>query len=85
MAPLAGSERSPAIYQFRHLSFQEALFALECVDKMPDKLWSSDEKAAATLKDPFLRNTLKIGGGGLRSQHQTCVCGRVGCSYCERG
>ena len=56
----------PAIYQFRHLSFQEALFARwlavgggagEWAD------WKDDAAAAESLNDPSLRNALRIGGG----------------------
>ena len=59
---LAASEGSPALYQFRHLSFQEALFARKCCEK-PSLIWASEKQAIQTLKDPFLFNTLKIGGG----------------------
>ena len=57
---------SPAIYQFRHLSFQEALFAKGLlVDGAAAEWagWQDDSAAAKSLKDPSLRNALRIGGG----------------------
>jgi hypothetical protein len=57
---------SPAFYQFRHLSFQEALFAEEltaCEAAADWAGWRDDQAAAKSLMDPSLRNTFRIGGG----------------------
>ena len=59
-----------AIYQFRHLSFQEALFAQQLVDGGGAATWAGwqdDAAAAESLKDPSLTNSLRIGKGALWS------------------
>ena len=55
----------PAVYQFRHLSFQEALFAMWLADNGAALWagWKDDNAAAVSLKDPSLKNVLRIGGG----------------------
>eukprot|EP00966_Prymnesium_polylepis_P123958 2866607-Prymnesium_polylepis.1 len=56
----------PAIYQFRHLSFQEALLAkwLLADGAVAEWAgWKDDAAAAMSLKDPSLRNSFRIGGG----------------------
>ena len=56
-----------ALYQFRHLSFQEALFAEHLVNGGAATWagWRDDKAAAASLNEPSLRNALRIGGGAL--------------------
>ena len=57
---------TPAIYQFRHLSFQEALFAKWLTDGEGAGEWAGwkdDAAAAESLNDPSLRNALRIGVG----------------------
>ena len=58
---------SPAVYQFRHLSFQEALFGAKLVHHGVGNWagWKDDDAAARSLKNGWLRNTLRIGGGAL--------------------
>ncbi|KAL1520434.1 hypothetical protein AB1Y20_022017 [Prymnesium parvum] len=54
-------------YQFKHLSFQEALVAQAVVeggDGVRDRFWK-DDLVAATRVRAFYRNTLAIGGGHL--------------------
>ena len=60
---------TPAIYQFRHLSFQEALFASQLIRGGAATWagWQDDYAAANSLKEPSLRNALRIGGGALGS------------------
>lgn len=61
----------PAIYQFRHLSFQEALFSKSLLaDEGAAEWtgWKDDAAAAKSLKDPSLRNALRIGGGVLAEE-----------------
>ena len=61
---------SPAQYQFRHLSFQEALVAQQLVDGCGAATWAGwqdDAAAAESLKDPSLTNSLRIGRGALGS------------------
>ena len=53
-------------YQFKHLSFQEALFVEGViVDEgvLRDALWSNNKAAQKNLCAPFLRNSFKIGHG----------------------
>jgi len=57
----AGDGRE-VVYQFRHLSFQEALFALALVSG--EATWKPEDPSSVT-KDLFFRNTLKIGGRPL--------------------
>ena len=58
---------TPAIYQFRHLSFQEALFAKQLVEVGAATWagWRDDKAAVESLKEPSLRNALRIGGNAL--------------------
>eukprot|EP00966_Prymnesium_polylepis_P035116 816262-Prymnesium_polylepis.1 len=58
---------SPALYQFRHLSFQEALFVMHLAGGGAAEWagWKDDEAAVKSLKDPSLKNVLRIGGGAL--------------------
>ncbi|KAL1503443.1 hypothetical protein AB1Y20_011931 [Prymnesium parvum] len=54
-------------YQFKHLSFQEALVAQAVVEGdegVRETFWKDDDRAATRLR-PFYRNTLVIGGARL--------------------
>ena len=63
----AQTEVAPAQYQFKHLSFQEGLFAQHLL--MQAELgwegWETDESAAAFLNNPFMNNTCRIAAGLL--------------------
>jgi hypothetical protein len=55
------------VFQFMHLSFQEALFANEMI-RNPDlvsSFWKSDDTALQVLESPLYQNSLVIGGHGL--------------------
>jgi len=55
-------------FQFKHLSFQEALFceslAMSDVTAV-DAFWESDEVAVRNMNNPFYRNTFSIGSGHI--------------------
>ena len=63
----AQTELAPAQYQFKHLSFQEGLFAQHLLLLAQDgwEGWQSDEKAASFLNNPFMNNTCRIAAGHL--------------------
>ena len=67
----AQAEESPGQYQFKHLSFQEALFAEDLVELASSTSgwagWQNDREAAAFLNNPFMNNTCRIAGGNLGS------------------
>ena len=52
------------LYQYRHLSFQEALAARALVSSAASAP-ASDEKVKELLREPFQHNMLRIGGGTL--------------------
>ena len=52
-------------FQFKHLSFQEALFVQAVgLGEVPD-FWATDEQAAAIINDAFFTNVFAIGHGHL--------------------
>ena len=55
------------VFQFSHLSFQEALAAQDIVasDAESFDAWATDNSASAFVKEPFNHNMLRIGGGVL--------------------
>ena len=62
------TDSAPALYQFKHLSFQEGLFArdlLSQVDKKQWKGWQSDETAAEFLNNAYMNNVCRIAAGEL--------------------
>ena len=63
----AQTEVAPAQYQFKHLSFQEGLFAqhLLMMAEVGWEGWENDEAAAAFLNNPFMNNTCRIAAGYL--------------------
>jgi len=52
-------------FQFRHLSFQEALFSSSLVDHVGPPLWPDSSTAARFLNDPYNKNVCRIGGASL--------------------
>ena len=57
------TDEAEAQYQFKHLSFQEGLYAQFLFLKAKEGRWdgwSSDLRAAAFLNDPFMNNTCRI-------------------------
>ena len=52
-------------FQFKHLSFQEALFVQAAMRGDAAAFWSSDAVAARVLGTPFFTNALRIGKGHL--------------------
>ena len=54
-----------AQYQFRHLSFQEGIFAEALLGGLGEGLLSSWEKMRPTLENPFYENAFRIGAGEL--------------------
>ena len=66
----AQTELAPAQYQFKHLSFQEGLFAQDLLLKAEEgwETWEDDEKAAGFLNNPFMNNTCRIAAGYLGSR-----------------
>ena len=58
---------SPAIYQFRHLSFQEALFVQHLVERGAANWpgWKDDSAGVLALGDRSLKNALRIGAGAI--------------------
>ena len=63
----AQTDASPAKYQFKHLSFQEGLFAQHLLMQAEEgwEGWANDEAAAEFLNNPFMNNTCRIGSGFL--------------------
>ena len=63
----AQTEVAPAQYQFKHLSFQEGLFAQHLLIMAQDGWdgWATDESAAKFLNNPFMNNTCRIAAGHL--------------------
>merc|ERR1712185_223840 len=63
----AQTELAPAQYQFKHLSFQEGLFAQDLLIKADIgwETWETDETAAEFLNNPFMNNTCRIAAGYL--------------------
>ena len=61
----AQTELAPAQYQFKHLSFQEGLFAQHLLIQAEAgwEGWETDEKAAEFLNNPFMNNTCRIAAG----------------------
>ena len=57
------TEDAEGQYQFKHLSFQEGLFAQYLFNEAAEGKWDgwlSDESAAIFLNDPFMNNTCRI-------------------------
>ena len=63
----AQTELAPAQYQFKHLSFQEGLFAQDLLLKAEAgwETWETDLTAAEFLNNPFMNNTCRIAAGYL--------------------
>ena len=63
----AQTELAPAQYQFKHLSFQEGLFAQHLLMQAEEgwSQWETDESAAEFLNNPFMNNTCRIAAGYL--------------------
>merc|ERR1712185_362991 len=63
----AQTELAPAQYQFKHLSFQEGLFAQHLLIQADIgwEQWETDETAAEFLNNPFMNNTCRIAAGYL--------------------
>jgi len=62
------SDSAPALYQFKHLSFQEGLFArdlLSRVEKQTWKGWITDQTAAEFLNNAYMNNVCRIAAGEL--------------------
>ena len=66
----AQTELAPAQYQFKHLSFQEGLFAQHLLIQANEgwETWETDETAAEFLNNPFMNNTCRIAAGHLGSR-----------------
>ena len=64
------TEAAPAQYQFKHLSFQEGLFAQHLLNQAEEgwEGWATDEDAAKFLNNPFMNNTCRIAAGHLGSR-----------------
>ena len=57
------TEEAEGQYQFKHLSFQEGLFAQHLFQEATEGKWDgwdSNASAAAFLNDPFMNNTCRI-------------------------
>ena len=62
------TDSAPAMYQYKHLSFQEGLFARNLLDLVDAKRWSgweNDENAAAFLNNAYMNNVCRIAAGEL--------------------
>ena len=62
------TDTAPALYQFKHLSFQEGLFArdlLGLVDKKQWKGWETDKAASEFLNNAYMNNVCRIASGEL--------------------
>ena len=66
----AQTELAPAQYQFKHLSFQEGLFAQHLLIQAEAgwEGWETDEMASEFLNNPFMNNTCRIAAGYLGSR-----------------
>ena len=64
------TEAAPAQYQFKHLSFQEGLFAQHLLLQAEEgwEGWATDEAAASFLNNAFMNNTCRIAAGHLGSR-----------------
>ena len=75
VATLAGqSDKAPAQYQFKHLSFQEGLFAEHLLGLIVSLTppngpgwpgWATDQSAADFLNNRYMNNTCRIAAGTL--------------------
>ena len=63
----AQTELAPAQYQFKHLSFQEGLFAQHLLIQAEAgwEGWETDATASEFLNNPFMNNTCRIAAGYL--------------------
>ena len=63
----AQTELAPAQYQFKHLSFQEGLFAQHLLIQAEAgwEGWETDAIASEFLNNPFMNNTCRIAAGYL--------------------
>ena len=73
----AQTELAPAQYQFKHLSFQEGLFAQHLLIQADAgwEGWETDETAAEFLNNPFMNNTCRIAStrfGSLLGRQRPC-------------
>ena len=62
------TDHLPAQYQFKHLSFQEGLFAEHLLHVVEDPTWlgwESDAVASAFLNNAYMNNTCRIAAGRL--------------------
>ena len=62
------TDQLPAQYQFKHLSFQEGLFAEHLLHVVEDPTWSgwdNDAVAAGFLNNAYMNNTCRIAAGRL--------------------
>ena len=63
----AQTDLAPAQYQFKHLSFQEGLFAQHLLMQAKEgwEGWATDEAASKFINNPFMNNTCRIAAGHL--------------------
>ena len=62
------TDSAPAMYQYKHLSFQEGLFArdlLNLVDQKKWRGWDDDKSAAEFLNNAYMNNVCRIAAGEL--------------------
>ena len=62
------TDTAPAMYQYKHLSFQEGLFArnlLDLVDTNKWNGWADDAAAAEFLNNAYMNNVCRIAAGEL--------------------
>jgi Ran GTPase-activating protein (RanGAP) involved in mRNA processing and transport len=62
------TDSAPAMYQYKHLSFQEGLFARDLLNRVDSKRWqgwNDDETAAAFLNNAYMNNVCRIAAGEL--------------------
>ena len=66
----AQTELAPAQYQFKHLSFQEGLFAQHLLIQadLGWEGWETDAISCEFLNNPFMNNTCRIAAGFLGSR-----------------
>ena len=66
----AQTELAPAQYQFKHLSFQEGLFAQHLLIQadLGWEGWETDAISCGFLNNPFMNNTCRIAAGFLGSR-----------------
>jgi len=62
----AGGGKQNGLYQFKHMSFQEAL-AAQLLMNSPEEVIKITGRLAEYINEPFNRNLLTIGGGRLGS------------------